>query len=184
MMLKTHPQDLLSPSSSQRQEAMLVGCRNEKYFNIFCPVQCLGVSVALAIKNESSFFNQFPSFLCIYWSPLSIAEMHYHWSAICSLCYNWICLHILIIKWLSVKSPAVVQPVSIQLHHLCWLLLNLLDASTDCCRHWFLSVPCMLCCSILPFSDAPMPLWRPSTLIQDALLAISLKPKFNKNQLK
>ena len=94
-------------------------------------------------------------------------QMHY--VSIFSLSSDWV--------WCP---PAVVQPVSIQLHHLCWLLLNLLDASTDCCRHWFLSVPCMLCCSTLPFSDAPMPLWRPSTLIQDALLAISLKPKFNK----
>ena len=62
----------------------------------------------------------------------------------------------------------------------------LVAAESAGCFHWLLPplipvcVPCMLCCSILPFSDAPMPLWRPSTLIQDALLAISLKPKFNK----
>ena len=33
--LRTHPQALLSPSSSHRQEAILAGCRREKYFNIF-----------------------------------------------------------------------------------------------------------------------------------------------------
>ena len=95
---------------------------------------------------QSISFISFP-FHAMTMISLVCCWLHDHWSAICSLCYNWICLHILIIKWLSVMSPAVVQPVSIQLHHLCWLLLNLLDASTDCCRHWFLSVPCMLWCS-------------------------------------
>ena len=115
--------------------------------------------LALAIRIKSSFFNQFPSFLWLVpfhamtMISLVCCWLHDHWSAICSLCYNWICLHILIIKWLSVISPsccpACFHPTASPL---------LVAAESAGCFHWLLP-PLIPVCPLHALLLHPPILW-------------------------